>query len=250
MLRPFLFPHLLQGGLSRICNAVHGGSPALTAAVQSDLARDLLKDPYIFKPAPLDESARERALEKALLHRLKERPETKDIPVVVLSIVCDEGRSCRLGAANYLEKPIDKTRLLAIIDDIVGSVDSPKALVVDDDPGVVRVLADTLRQNGFAVAAAYDGTEAIASIEKRIPDIVISDLKMPKMDGYQLIQRIKTTPEWADIPVIIMTGYRIDRSRVDVIDLAVTSLRKPFSAQAIADEVIALLERERLGATQ
>ncbi len=55
-----------------------------------------------------------------LLHRLKDSPDTADIPVVVLSIVCDEGRSCRMGAANYLEKPIDQSRLLSMIDDIVG----------------------------------------------------------------------------------------------------------------------------------
>jgi CheY-like chemotaxis protein len=68
-----------------------------------------------------------------LLQALKDQPETAAIPVVVLSIVCDEGKSCRLGAADYLEKPIDQTRLLRIIDSFVGSAKSPVALVVDDD---------------------------------------------------------------------------------------------------------------------
>jgi DNA-binding response OmpR family regulator len=176
-----------------------------------------------------------------LLHRLKERPETRDIPVVVLSIVCDEGKSCRMGAANYLEKPIDQGRLLKIIDEIVGSISSPVALVVDDDRDVVRVLSETLRKKGFAVVAAYDGTEAVAALEQRIPDIMVTDLKMPKMDGYDLIQRVKTTPEWAEIPVLVMTAHRIDRSRIDVLELAAHRLHKPFSPELIADEVEALI---------
>jgi signal transduction histidine kinase/DNA-binding response OmpR family regulator len=176
-----------------------------------------------------------------LLHRLKERPETRDIPVVVLSIVCDEGKSCRMGAANYLEKPIDQGRLLKIIDEIVGSISSPVALVVDDDRDVVRVLSETLRKKGFAVVAAYDGTEAVAALQQRIPDILVTDLKMPKMDGYDLIQRVKTTPEWAEIPVLVMTAHRIDRNRIDVLELAAHRLHKPFSPELIADEVEALI---------
>jgi len=176
-----------------------------------------------------------------LLHRLKEHEETKDIPVVVLSIVCDEGKSCRMGAANYLEKPIDHRRLLSMIDDIVGGIDSPVALVVDDDHSVVKVLSETLRRKGFAVVAAYDGLEAIASLEQRLPDIIVTDLRMPKMDGYDLIKRVKTTPQWADIPILVMTGHRLDRSRIDVLHLATQYMRKPFSPELIADEVEALL---------
>ncbi len=176
-----------------------------------------------------------------LLHRLKEREETKDIPVVVLSIVCDEGKSCRMGAANYLEKPIDHSRLLSMIDEIIGSIDSPVALVVDDDRSVVKVLSETLRKKGFAVIAAYNGLEAVAALEQRAPDVIVTDLRMPKMDGYELIQKVKTTPAWAEVPVLVMTAHRIDRSKLDVLHLATQYLRKPFSPELIADEVEALL---------
>ena len=185
-----------------------------------------------------------------LLHRLKEHDETRDIPVVVLSIVCDEGKSCRMGAANYLEKPIDQRRLLSMIDDIVGGVDSPVALVVDDDRDVVKVLSETLRRKGFAVIAAYDGLEAVAALGQRTPDIIVTDLRMPKMDGYALIQRVKTTPGWAEIPILVMTAHRIDRNRIDVLHLATQYMRKPFSPELIADEVEMLLggTREAIGA--
>jgi signal transduction histidine kinase/DNA-binding response OmpR family regulator len=182
-----------------------------------------------------------------LLHRLKENQITSEIPVVVLSIVCDEGRSCRLGAANYLEKPIDHGRLLEVIDHLVGGISSPVALVVDDDRDVVRLLSETLRKKGFAVIGAYDGAEAIASLKQRLPNIIVTDLKMPKVDGYQLIQKVKTTDAWADIPIVVMTAYRIDPERIDILDLATYHLNKPLTPEAIAEQVGALLERKGVG---
>jgi signal transduction histidine kinase/DNA-binding response OmpR family regulator len=172
-----------------------------------------------------------------LLQELKDHPETANIPVVVLSIVCDEGKSCRLGAADYLEKPIDQTRLLRIIDSFVGSAKSPVALVVDDDQNVARVLTQMLRKRGFAVAAAFNGLEAIAAIEKRKPDVMLLDLKMPEMDGYQVIQKVKTTDEWKDIPIVVMTAHRIDSERIDVLKLAATQLSKPLRPEDIVDRV-------------
>ncbi len=179
-----------------------------------------------------------------LLQELKERPETAKIPIVVLSIVCDD-TSCRFAAADYLEKPIDQSRLLQVIDGIVGSSASPVALVVDDDRSMVRVLMEMLRTRGFAVAAAFDGLEALAAIKARKPDVMLLDLKMPNMDGYEVIQRVKTTPEWKEIPIIVMTGHRIDSDRVDVLNLAVTQLAKPLSPELIADRVEQLIGSRR-----
>jgi signal transduction histidine kinase/CheY-like chemotaxis protein len=176
-----------------------------------------------------------------LLQRFKEFPETANIPVVVLSIVCDEGRSCRIGAADYLEKPIDKARLLAIVDELVGSTDSPLVLIVDDDRDVVAVLSETLRKRGFAVAAAYDGAEALAVIEQRHPHLVLLDLRMPKVDGYEVIKRVKSHPEWGAIPIVVMTGYPIDRSRTDLLDLTVGHFHKPMSPEDIAAKVESML---------
>jgi signal transduction histidine kinase/CheY-like chemotaxis protein len=179
-----------------------------------------------------------------LLQSLKDHVETAKIPIVVVSIICDEGRSCRLGASEYLEKPIDQQRLIEIIDPLVGSVASPVALVVDDDQSIVRVLTQSLRRRGFTVAAAYDGEEAIAAIEQHKPDVIITDLRMPRMDGYELIRQVKTCEAWRDIPIVIMTAHRIDRDRIDILNLAQGRLSKPFSPELIADQVEALLDRE------
>lgn len=176
-----------------------------------------------------------------LLQQLKEQPETSDIPVVVLSIVCDEGRSCRFGAANYLEKPIDQDRLLSIIGNLAFSMSSPLALVVDDDRAVVGLLSETLRRRGFAVVAAYDGAEALAAIEQRRPDIILLDLRMPKVDGYEVLKTVKRDPVLREIPIIVMTAYQIDREQIDLIETAAGFIDKPLSPEMIADKVDELI---------
>lgn len=179
-----------------------------------------------------------------LLQALKDNPRTARIPVLVLSVVCDEGRSCRLGAAEYLEKPIDKQRLVSIVNALVGSVAAPLVLVVDDDRSIVNVLRDTLKTRGYSIAAAYDGAEAMAAIRKRKPDLILLDLQMPVMDGYEVIEAVKTDPDLKDIPIVIMTAYQIDRSRVDIVGMAEQKVDKPFSAEELVRRVEALLAAE------
>lgn len=185
-----------------------------------------------------------------LLQAFKDDPLTANIPVVVLSIVCDEGRSCRLGAAEYLEKPIDKSRLISIINNLVGSVASPVILVVDDDRSIVSVLSTTLKGKGFSVAAAYDGAEAMAAIRKKKPTLVLLDLQMPVMDGYQVIEAVKTDPDLKDIPIVVMTAHQIDRSRIDILGLAETKLDKPFAPEELVRRVEALIACELEGAKE
>lgn len=176
-----------------------------------------------------------------LLQRIKDDERTSNIPVVVLSIVCDEGKSMRMGAANYLEKPIDQGKLVRIIDGLVGTVDSPLVLVVDDDRSIVRALSDILRARGFSTAKAFNGKEAMAAIEARRPHLVLLDLHMPEMDGYQVIEAVKSSDAMRDIPIVVMTAHHIDDERVDVLELAAEQLVKPFSAETLADHVERIL---------
>ncbi|MRR11049.1 response regulator [bacterium] len=172
-----------------------------------------------------------------LLQHLKADPKTKDIPVVVLSIICDEGRSARCGAADYLEKPIDKDKLLAVIDGLVGSVASPVVLVTDDDNMIVELLTHTLKQRGYTVMAAYDGREAMAAIERCRPDIVLLDLRMPVMDGYEVLEALKANVETAEIPVVIMSAYQLDYERANILRLASELVGKPFDVEEFVNHV-------------
>jgi PAS domain S-box-containing protein len=179
-----------------------------------------------------------------LLQKLKADSRTKDIPVVVLSIICDEGKSHRMGATDYLEKPIEKAKLIGIIDSLIGSEVSPVVLVVDDDKAIVELLSRTLKQRGYAVMAAYDGKEAMAAVHARMPHAILLDLRMPVMDGYEVLQALKADPATADIPVVIMSAYHFDRERADVLKLAAEQVCKPFDAEEFVSRIESVLQDE------
>ncbi len=172
-----------------------------------------------------------------LLQKLTETPMTSRIPVVVLSIICDEGRSERMGASGYLEKPIDKDKLASIIDDVVGSVASPVVMVVDDDKRINDLLCANLKSLGYAVIAAYDGREAMVAVRSKKPSMILLDIQMPVMDGYQVIEQLKTDPATADIPVVIMTAHRFDDSRAALLDLAAARICKPIDEHELVARI-------------
>ncbi len=183
-----------------------------------------------------------------LLRKLKDTPMTAKIPVVVLSIICDEGKSQRMGATGYLEKPIDRDRLVEIIEDIVGEVASPLVMVVDDDRRINDLICNTLKSKGFAVVAAYDGREAMVAVRHRSPDLVLLDLRMPVMDGYEVLAELKSDEATHDIPVVIMTAYRLDQTKADILRLAADQIAKPIDegelVQRIAEAVAHAPERQ------
>jgi CheY-like chemotaxis protein len=149
-----------------------------------------------------------------------------------------------MGATGYLEKPIDKTRLVGIVDSLVGSIASPVVLVVDDDKAIVELLSRTLKQRGHAVMAAFDGREAMAALSRQRPDAILLDLKMPVMDGYEVLEALKHDPATADIPVVIMSAYRFDQARADTLKLAAARVCKPFDVEDFVTQVEAVITEE------
>ncbi len=79
-------------------------------------------------------------------------------------------------------------------------------LVVDDDPDVVTIITGILRSGEYEVRPAYRGKEVFARLEEKKPDLIILDIKMPEMDGFQVLKRLKRSPETSSIPVILLTG--------------------------------------------
>lgn len=178
-----------------------------------------------------------------LLERLREDERTADIPVLVVSVSCDEGKSLRLGADEYIEKPIDQKRLVSIADALIGQVVSPVVLVVDDDRSIVGALSETLKRRGFAVLSAYDGAEAMAAVARRKPDLVLLDLQMPVMDGYEVIRELKGAETTRDIPIVVMTAHRIDQCKIELIEMASERLSKPILPEQLAERVEKLLSQ-------
>lgn len=121
----------------------------------------------------------------------------------------------------------------------------PKAtiLVVDDEPHVVRLVQANLQASGYQVLAATDGRVALQAVEDKLPDLVILDLMMPGLDGYEVCRRIR---EYSDVPIIVLTARGAEIDKITCLDAGADDyLTKPFSVGELLARVRAVLRRSR-----
>jgi CheY-like chemotaxis protein len=152
-----------------------------------------------------------------VLAAIKGDPELATTPVVLISIVDQKNRGYALGAADYLVKPVDRTKLVETLTSICGST-SGRALVVDDDDVFRRSVRQALEPTGWQVAEAENGQVAVEAITGARPDVIILDLMMPIMDGFEFLNEMHRGPDWQDIPVVIITAKDLtdeDRGRLN-----------------------------------
>ena len=145
----------------------------------------------------------------SVLTSLKAHPETADIPVIMMTMVDDQNLGYALGAAEYLLKPIDSKKLETILDKFKSAVNSDSIMVVEDDPGVREMLCRQLRAKNWRVVEAENGKEALLKLKNYQPGLILSDLMMPEMDGFELVHRLKQHEQLSSIPVIILTAKSI-----------------------------------------
>ncbi|WP_051938350.1 response regulator [Ghiorsea bivora] len=145
-----------------------------------------------------------------LMHMLKQQSDTAQIPIVVVSIVADSGKGFSLGAADVLQKPVERQTLIGAIAGLDFSLEGKRVLVVDDDPKAVELVAKHLSTVGCDVLKAYGGKEAIDIAESACPDLIILDLMMPKFSGFDVVDKLKKMPKMALIPIIILTAKELD----------------------------------------
>lgn len=118
-------------------------------------------------------------------------------------------------------------------------------LVVDDEVSVLRFLRAMLRDNGYEVLTASDGVEALQTLEKELPDLVILDIMMPRMDGFEVCRRIR---EWSPVPIIMLSVRGDEGDKVKCLDLGADDyITKPFAAKELIARVGAVLRRHQLG---
>ncbi|MGI8968620.1 MAG: response regulator, partial [Chloroflexota bacterium] len=144
----------------------------------------------------------------AVLSELKADATTHDIPVVMLSIVDDKAQGYALDASDYLTKPVDRQRLLAVLRRHSGTR-SASVLVVDDDAGTREMVRRMLETDGWTVREAVGGREAIEAVRFQTPGVILLDLMMPEMDGFQVVEELRRRPEWRSIPVVVLTAKDI-----------------------------------------
>jgi PAS domain S-box-containing protein len=156
------------------------------------------------------------------LGRIKQTPGLKHIPVVIISIVADAEKGYALGAAGVMQKPISRQELY---DALVGLGLFPlahgrtlKILVVDDDPKAVELIAVRVLGLASSVLRAYGGQEAIDAARRELPDLIVLDLMMPEVSGFDVVSALHEDPETASIPILVVTAKHItaeDRERLN-----------------------------------
>ncbi len=143
-----------------------------------------------------------------VLARLKALPETSEIPVVVVSITENQELGFSLGAVDWLVKPAHSRDFLAAVRRAVGGNGAPDGqtvLVIDDESPTVELLTDMLASQGFQVIAALDGLKGIALARAREPDLIVLDLVMPGLTGFDVVRELRKYPESQEIPILIFT---------------------------------------------
>jgi len=140
-----------------------------------------------------------------VLNDLKADPATRDIPIIVLSIIDNRELGFSLGAFDYLVKPFEKEALVAALQRIPGAPTN-RVLVVDDEPDAVDLITQLLQDEGYQVTGVYGGEEALRVLEAEPPDIILLDLLMPGMDGFEVIEQVKANERWKDIPIVVVTA--------------------------------------------
>jgi CheY-like chemotaxis protein len=148
-----------------------------------------------------------------VLIRLKGEPATRDIPVVIVSIVEEHGKGFALGAADYLVKPVSREEMLQALQRLGQT--RPKLrerltiLTIDDDPLAVELVETILTAEGFHVLKAYGGVEGLAVARQELPALLILDLLMPDLDGFAVLEQLRADPATAAIPIIILTSQNL-----------------------------------------
>jgi signal transduction histidine kinase/CheY-like chemotaxis protein len=154
----------------------------------------------------------------AVLTALKADPELAHIPVVMLTIVEEKNQGFTLGAADYLNKPINRELLFSTLNKYLDvskeqSLRSKSTvLVVEDDTVTRQLLRRMLEDAGWKVEEAENGRVALARIVEAMPAIILLDLMMPEIDGFQLIDILRTNAEWRRIPVVVITAIDLSSS--------------------------------------
>jgi len=141
----------------------------------------------------------------AVLTRLKADPVTSEIPVVMLTITSNYDMGYLLGASEYLTKPIDRDRLTSIVQKY-RPTEARDVLVVEDDAATREVLRRTLERHGWIVSEAGNGKAALDRVSERMPGLILLDLMMPEMDGFEFLAELRHHEKWQNIPVVVLTS--------------------------------------------
>ena len=145
----------------------------------------------------------------SVLRALKADPGLRDIPVIMLTMLDDKSRGYTLGATDYLSKPVDRDLLQRTLARYHTPETPSPVLLVEDDTDTREIMARMLDKAGWQVLEAGNGREALDQLSKTRPGLILLDLMMPVMDGFDFLLEMRANPDWHDIPVIVLTAKNL-----------------------------------------
>ena len=166
----------------------------------------------------------------SVLSELKSDPALSDIPVILITIADDQNLGFALGAVEYLTKPVDWSKLGGILERYGAGEASPSALVVDDDPIARDMHRRGLQKIGWTVIEAENGRVALERLAERMPQLIVLDLMMPEMDGFEVATALRKNERWRLIPVLVVTAKTLT----------------PDERTQLGNQVVRVFEKRRL----
>ncbi len=146
----------------------------------------------------------------SVLGVMKSDPELENIPVIMLTIVDDRNLGFSLGASEFMTKPIDRNKLIALLRKFAPSLPDALVLIVDDDADTRHVIKSTVEGEGLRTAEAANGRIALDWLDRNAqPSLVLLDIMMPELDGFEFLERIRERPALKQLPIVVLTAKEL-----------------------------------------
>ena len=153
----------------------------------------------------------------SVLSSLKADPDLARIPVIMVTIIGEKEIGFALGASEYLIKPIDRNQLVVVLKRYLHDQPDGEVLIVEDDKNLREMMRRTLETEKWLVSEAEHGQAALEKIQAHRPEVILLDLMMPVMDGFELLAELHKNEDWRKIPVVVITAMDLspaDRQRL------------------------------------
>ena len=181
-----------------------------------------------------------------ILEELKSDPTTEDIPVICISILDNRELGLSLGAVEHLTKPVEKDQLIRELNRLKKKRRIYDILIVDDDPKAVALLSQYFAgEDDYSIRKAYGGGEGLMKVKEKHPDLLILDLMMPGVDGFQVISDLKKHKATKQIPIIIVSGKELTLEDASCLNSKIEKLirKERFGKEQLLDDIKNALEK-------
>jgi CheY-like chemotaxis protein/anti-sigma regulatory factor (Ser/Thr protein kinase) len=173
-----------------------------------------------------------------VLRELKNNPSTSDIPVIIHSVVDNRPLALSLGALEVVTKPSEPKKILSIVERACHSHTQP-IMIVDDNQDFAEALKSMLEIEGYHAVALFSGEDALKNIEAVNPSLLILDLIMPGVDGFAVVQRLRSQERWNNLPIVILSGADITTEQRHDLDKLIEEFidKGHFSKELISNTI-------------